>query len=60
MRDLLRQLQQDGWYLDRQKSSHRQMKHPDKPQTITVPGHPSDELNPKTLQSILKYAGYKA
>ena len=36
------------------------MKHPEKAQTVTLPGHPSDELNPKTLQSILKQAGYKA
>ena len=35
-------------------------KHPDRPQTITVPGHPSDEFHPKTLQSILKQAGYKS
>jgi predicted RNA binding protein YcfA (HicA-like mRNA interferase family) len=54
VRDLLRQMQQDGWYLARQRGSHRQMKHPDKPQTVTVPGHPSDEFHPKTLQSILK------
>ncbi len=60
VRDLLRQMESDGWYLARQKGSHRQMKHPDKSQTVTLPGHPSDELNPKTLQSILKQAGYKA
>ena len=59
VRDLLRQMESDGWYLARQRGSHRQMKHPDKPQTVTLPGRPSDELNPKTLQSILKQAGYK-
>jgi predicted RNA binding protein YcfA (HicA-like mRNA interferase family) len=60
VRDLLRQMESDGLYLARQRGSHRQMTHPDRPQTVTLPGHSSDELNPKTLQSILKQAGYKA
>jgi predicted RNA binding protein YcfA (HicA-like mRNA interferase family) len=60
VRDVLRQMESDGWYLARQRGSHRQMKHPDKPQTVTLHGHPNDELNPKTLHSILKQAGYKA
>jgi predicted RNA binding protein YcfA (HicA-like mRNA interferase family) len=59
VRDLLRQMESDGWYLARQRGSHRQMKHPDKHQTVTLPGHPNDDLNPKTPQSILKQAGYK-
>jgi predicted RNA binding protein YcfA (HicA-like mRNA interferase family) len=59
VRDLLRKLEQDGWYLARQRGSHRQYKHPEKPGTVTVPGHPSDELHAKTLSSILKQAGYK-
>jgi predicted RNA binding protein YcfA (HicA-like mRNA interferase family) len=59
VRDLLRRMESDGWYLARQRGSHRQMKHADKPQTVTLPGHPNDDLNPRTLQSILKQAGYK-
>lgn len=59
VRDLLRQLSDDGWYLSRQSGSHRQFKHPDKPETVTVPGHSNDEFHPKTLQSILKQAGLK-
>jgi predicted RNA binding protein YcfA (HicA-like mRNA interferase family) len=59
VRDLLRLLRDDGWILARQSGSHRQFKHPDKPGTVTVPGHPSDEFHPKTLQSILKQAGLK-
>ena len=59
VRDLLRKLEQDGWYVERQRGSHRQYKHPDKPGLVTVPGHPSDELHPKTLNSILKQAGYR-
>jgi predicted RNA binding protein YcfA (HicA-like mRNA interferase family) len=59
VRDLLKQLNDDGWILSRQSGSHRQFKHPNKPETVTVPGHPNDEFHPKTLQSILKQAGLK-
>jgi predicted RNA binding protein YcfA (HicA-like mRNA interferase family) len=59
VRDLLRKLEADGWYLARQRGSHRQYKHHEKPGTVTVPGHGSDDLHPKTLNSILKQAGYK-
>jgi predicted RNA binding protein YcfA (HicA-like mRNA interferase family) len=59
VRDLLKQLNDDGWILARQSGSHRQFKHPNKSGTVTVPGHPSDEFHPKTLQSILKQAGLK-
>jgi len=59
VRDLLRKLEQDGWYMARQRGSHRQYRHPQKPGTVTVPGHPGDELHPKTLGSILKQAGYR-
>ncbi|WP_243137158.1 type II toxin-antitoxin system HicA family toxin [Desulfofundulus thermobenzoicus] len=31
VRDILRLLQEDGWYLIEQKGSHRQFKHPTKP-----------------------------
>jgi len=59
VRELLRQLHDDGWYIARQKGSHRQLKHPEKLGIVTVPGHPNDEFRPKTLQSILKQAGLK-
>jgi predicted RNA binding protein YcfA (HicA-like mRNA interferase family) len=39
VRDLLKQLHADGWYLARQSGSHRQFKHPEKPGIVTVPGH---------------------
>ena len=49
----------DGWYLKRTRGSHRQYVHDIKPGVVTVPGHPSDELAPGTLNSILKQAGLK-
>ncbi|PYS20370.1 MAG: addiction module toxin, HicA family [Acidobacteria bacterium] len=59
VREILRILEQDGWYLDRTRGSHRQMKHALKSGLVTVPGKPNDDLAPGTLNSILKQAGLK-
>lgn len=59
VRDLLRMIEADGWYHARTRGSHRQYKHPSKSGLVTVPGHPSDEVAPGTLNSILKQAGLK-
>ena len=52
-------LHDDGWYLVATKGSHRQFKHGSKTGRVTVPGKPSDDLAPGTLNSILKQAGLK-
>jgi predicted RNA binding protein YcfA (HicA-like mRNA interferase family) len=57
--EILKILNKDGWYLVTQKGSHRQLKHPTKKGRVTVAGKPSDELHPKTENSILKQAGLK-
>ncbi len=59
VREVLRLLEKDGWYVARMKGSHRQYKNPGKPGLVTVPGHLGDNLHPKTLSSILKQAGLK-
>ena len=59
VRDLLKAIQNDGWYLARTRGSHRQFKHDDKPGLVTVPGKPGDDLAPGTYDSILKQAGLK-
>lgn len=56
---MLRLLHGDGWYLVATQGSHRQFRHPRKPGRVTVPGKPSDELAPGTLNSILKQSGLK-
>jgi predicted RNA binding protein YcfA (HicA-like mRNA interferase family) len=56
---ILRMLQDDGWILVATRGSHRQFKHAQKPGRVTVPGKPSDDLAPGTLNSILKQAGLK-
>lgn len=59
VREILKLLEQDGWFLVRQKGSHRQYKHPTKPGRVTVAGKLGDELPPGTLNSILNQAGLK-
>lgn len=59
VREVLKLLRDDGWYLVTTEGSHRQFKHPAKPGRVTVSGHPSDDLHPKTLKSILTQAGLK-
>jgi predicted RNA binding protein YcfA (HicA-like mRNA interferase family) len=57
VRELLKQLEKDGWTIDRTRGSHRQMQHPTKPGTVTVSGHMMDDVHPKTLKSVLRQAG---
>ena len=57
--EILRMLQDDGWFLVATRGSHRQYKHPVKPGRVTVPGKPSDDVAPGTLNSIMKQSGLK-
>jgi len=59
VRDVIRCIGDDGWFLVRTKGSHRQFHHPTKPGTVTIAGHPSVDIPPGTLNSILKQAGLK-
>ena len=56
VRDIIKQLEADGWYLARKRGSHRQYKHPTKSGLVTVPGKLSDDLAPGTSNNILKQA----
>jgi len=57
--DLIARLEADGWFLVRQKGSHRQYHHATKPGTVTVAGKPSVDIPPGTLSNILKQSGLK-
>ena len=57
--EVLRLLNDDGWYLVTVRGSHRQLKHPEKAGRVTVAGKPRDDIAPGTLNSILKQAGLK-
>jgi predicted RNA binding protein YcfA (HicA-like mRNA interferase family) len=57
VREVVKRLEDAGWLLDRQKGSHRQYKHPQKPGLMTVSGHLSDDVAPPTLASIRRQPG---
>jgi predicted RNA binding protein YcfA (HicA-like mRNA interferase family) len=38
VREVIKLLEEDGWYLKATKGSHRQYKHPTKPGRVTLPG----------------------
>lgn len=59
VRDAIRLIEGDGWFLVATRGSHRQYKHPAKPGRVTIAGKLSDDLAPGTRNSILKQAGLK-
>ena len=59
VREAIRIVERDGWRYERRVGSHRQYKHPVKPGKVTIPGHPREDLHPKTWQSILRQAGLR-
>jgi predicted RNA binding protein YcfA (HicA-like mRNA interferase family) len=59
VREIIKMIEDDGWYLVVTKGSHRQYKHSEKPGRITIAGHPGDDLAPGTLHSIFKQAQMK-
>ena len=56
VRDAIRVVQRDGWYLVRTRGSHRHFKHSTKPGTVTIAGRMSKDLSPAMQDSILKQA----
>jgi predicted RNA binding protein YcfA (HicA-like mRNA interferase family) len=59
VRDLIKALEADGWYLARTRGSHRQYHHTEKAGPVTVAGKPSLDIPPGTLSAILKQAGLR-
>jgi predicted RNA binding protein YcfA (HicA-like mRNA interferase family) len=59
VKEVIALVQSAGWRQVRQKGSHRQFKHPDRPGIVTIAGHVRDEVHPKTLGSIMRQAGLK-
>ena len=57
VREVIRLIEADGWYLARTRGSHRQFKHSRKRGLVTIPGHLNDDLATGTLRSVLKQAG---
>jgi len=59
VKEVIKMLEAEGWFIKNQKGSHRQFKHPIKTTKVTVNGKPSDTLSQELLNSIFKQAGWK-
>jgi len=59
IRDIIKMLEEDGWFLVRTRGSHRQYKHKSKAGLVTIAGKIGDDLATGTLNSIYKQAGLK-
>ncbi|MEM9541283.1 MAG: type II toxin-antitoxin system HicA family toxin [Cyanobacteria bacterium P01_E01_bin.42] len=56
VKDVIKYLEQDGWYLAKTKGSHRQFKHPEKSGKVTVSGKLSVDMPIGTLKSVWRQA----
>lgn len=56
VREIIKLIEADGWFIVRTRGSHRQFKHDVKKGLVTVAGKPSSDLAPGTKKSILKQA----
>lgn len=56
VREVIKMLEDDDWYLARTRGSHRQFKHPEKAGTVTVSGNLGIDMPIGTLKSVLRQA----
>jgi len=54
VKEIIKIIEQNGWFMVRIKGSHRQFKHDHKKSIVTIAGHLNDELAKGTVNSILK------
>lgn len=59
VKELIKLIEKDGWFLARTRGSHRQFHHPTKSGTVTIAGKESVDVPQGTLNSVLKQAGLK-
>jgi predicted RNA binding protein YcfA (HicA-like mRNA interferase family) len=57
VREIIRELEANGWQQVRQRGSHRSFQKPGNPNTVVVAGKPSDDLPIGTVLSIRRRAG---
>jgi predicted RNA binding protein YcfA (HicA-like mRNA interferase family) len=59
VRDAIKLIEDDGWFLVRTRGSHRHFKHPTKPGLVTIAGQSGVDIPKGTMNSILKQSGLK-
>jgi len=57
VREVIKLLEADGWWLERMRGSPRQYKQLTNPNVVTVPGKESDDIPSGTLHNILRKSG---
>lgn len=55
-RELIKELERDGWTLHSVTGSHHHFRHPAKPGKVTVP-HPVKDMHPRAVKSVRRAAG---
>lgn len=59
VKEVIKMLEADGWYIETVRGSHRQFKHPTKKGKVTINGKKNDVLSQFLLNSIFKQAGWR-
>ena len=60
VREMIRIIEDDGWFFVKQKGAHKQFKHPVKSGKVTITDHgKGTDLSDRDVDSILKQAGLK-
>lgn len=58
-REIIKLLERDGWFQDRQKGSHKQYKHNLKKGLVTISGKENQDIPIGILKSILRQSQIK-
>ena len=60
VREMIKMIEADGWFLHAQEGGHKQYKHLIKKGRVTIPDHgKNDDLDHKVVKSIMIQAGLK-
>ncbi len=59
VRDVIKLIEVDGWYLARVRGDHKHYKHPIKKGIVTVSGHPGKDMPVGPLLSVFKQTQIK-
>jgi len=57
IREIVKRLEEAGWYEVARVGSHRQFKHAQRLGRVTVAGRPGDDMPTGTLRSVFRQAG---
>jgi predicted RNA binding protein YcfA (HicA-like mRNA interferase family) len=56
VRDAIKRIEADGWYLVRIRGDHRHYKHPTKKGIVTISGQLGKDMPPGTLANVFRQA----